>query len=302
MSATPFAADGSVDGPALRQHLRRMAAAGVGVYLGSGGAGEGHALTLDELAQVYEIGVAECKGKVPVYANPPEPRTAYAMARTVAVAVQAGVDVVQVYAPDPGHGMRPTRAELQAYYVDVLSGFAHPTALSVHAVLGYVPDVELVAALCARFEQIVVINVIGMPGQYLIDLRQRLRRELAIYVPVTALPEALMLGAHGFLGAEANILPHTCRALVDALARPGDAGAAHRPYGDLLRFGSVVARWAPSTARWVKMALRVLRLPGGEGGLRKPYLMPGDDELRAMRAALAALAIDELAEHLAGSP
>jgi 4-hydroxy-tetrahydrodipicolinate synthase len=301
MSATPFAADGSVDGPALRQHLRRLVAEGVGVYLGSGGAGEGHALSLDELALVYEIGVAECKGRVPVYANPPEPRTASAIAGPIALAVQAGVDVVQVYAPDPGHGMRPTEAELEAYYVDVLSGYSHPTALSVHSVLGYVATANLIARVCERFEQVVAINLIGVSGQYVVDLRDRLRPDIRLYVPLTALPEGLLLGADGFLGAEANVLPTTCKALIDAFTR-SDHRAARAPYRDLVRFSQVVGRWAPSTARWVKMALRVLGLPGGAGGLRKPYLMPGDDDLGAMRDALGRLGIAELDARIAGAP
>lgn len=37
MSATPFAADGSLDEQALRSHLSRIAMAGNGIYLGSPG-------------------------------------------------------------------------------------------------------------------------------------------------------------------------------------------------------------------------------------------------------------------------
>jgi hypothetical protein len=29
--------------------------------------------------------------------------------------------------------------------------------------------------------------------------------------------------------------------------------------------------------RWQKMVLKVFKLPGAEGGLRKPYLMPTDE-------------------------
>ena len=75
MSATPFKEDGSLDEEGLRVHLRRLVAAGNGVYLGSGGAGEGHVLTVPELRRIYDIGVEECKGKVPTYANPREPRS-----------------------------------------------------------------------------------------------------------------------------------------------------------------------------------------------------------------------------------
>jgi 4-hydroxy-tetrahydrodipicolinate synthase len=39
ISITPFTADGSFDESGIRRHLRRMADAGVGVYLGGGGSG-----------------------------------------------------------------------------------------------------------------------------------------------------------------------------------------------------------------------------------------------------------------------
>ena len=52
-------------------------------------------------------------------------------------------------------------------------------------------------------------------------------------------------------------------------------------------------------ARWQKMALKVFKLPGGEGGLRKPYVMPTDAEVERFTTGLLALElaeIDELAQ------
>ena len=60
MVGTPFTDDGKVDEAAYRLVLRRMVEANNGVYLGSGGAGEGHVLTPKELQRLYEIGVQEC--------------------------------------------------------------------------------------------------------------------------------------------------------------------------------------------------------------------------------------------------
>ena len=68
MSITPFGADGSIDEQALRDHLRFQRDAGVGVCLCSQGSGEGDLLSFDERLRIYEIGVEELKGKVPVYA------------------------------------------------------------------------------------------------------------------------------------------------------------------------------------------------------------------------------------------
>jgi hypothetical protein len=75
-TATVFTADGAVDEDGLRHYLQRLIEQGHGLYLASGGSGEGHALSHAELRQVYAAGVACGRGKVPVYANPPEQHTA----------------------------------------------------------------------------------------------------------------------------------------------------------------------------------------------------------------------------------
>ena len=76
MCATVFASDGSFDENAMRRYLRRQIDARLGVYLGSGGNGETHATSPDELSRLYAVGVEECRGKVPVHANLPEEHTA----------------------------------------------------------------------------------------------------------------------------------------------------------------------------------------------------------------------------------
>lgn len=43
--------------------------------------------------------------------------------------------------------------------------------------------------------------------------------------------------------------------------------------------------WLP----WQTMALKVLKLPGGQDGLRAPYLMPPDDEVQRFAAGLLQL-------------
>lgn len=294
MAATPFGPDGNIDEAALRRHLRTLVAANVGVYLGSGGAGEGHALTTEELRRVYEIGVDECKGRVPVHANPPEPRTAVAMLERVQHAVAAGVDVVQIYPMDAGHAMRPTPAEQEAYYHDLLGAVDHPVALSVHVFAGYRAPVPLLAKLCATYRHVVAINVIGTPLDYFVELQDAVGSRVALNMRLINAVEGMALGAQGFLAAEPNIAPRLCRSILDRfIAR--DMEGCGVALANLVRLAQVVNRWAPSTARWVKMAMKVLELPGGAGGLRKPYLMPSESELRAMAAALHGLRIPELA-------
>jgi 4-hydroxy-tetrahydrodipicolinate synthase len=298
MAATPFLPGGGVDEGALRAGLRRMVAANVGVYLGSGGAGEGHALAAAELRRVYEIGVEECRGRVPVHANPPEPRTASAMLQLAQHAVAANVDVVQLYPMDAGHAMRPTAAEQEAYYRDLLDVIDHPVALSVHVFAGYMAPIPLLHTLCSSYPQVVAINVIGTPLPYFVELKDAVGARVALNMRLVNAIEGVALGAQGFLAAEPNLVPLLCRSIVDRLVARDLVGAGDA-LARLVRFSTIVNRWAPSTARWVKMAMKVLDLPGGRGGLRKPYLMPPAQEVNEMAAAIAALAIDELAERAA---
>ena len=107
MSVTPFNTKGELDEEALRKLMRRLIDANLGVLLGSGGEGEGHALESDEARRLYEIGVEECKGKVPVYANLPEEMTARATIQRAQVAVDAGMEVVHFYTLEGRHGMKP---------------------------------------------------------------------------------------------------------------------------------------------------------------------------------------------------
>src|SRR6201999_2935562 len=118
MVVTPMDKEGRLDEDGIRAHLQRMVDAGVGVYLGSGGSGEGHALEIDELARLYQLGAEVCKGKVPVYCNPPESRTADEMQRKANAAMDAGVDLVQFYQLDAGHGRQPPLSEQEMYYHD----------------------------------------------------------------------------------------------------------------------------------------------------------------------------------------
>jgi 4-hydroxy-tetrahydrodipicolinate synthase len=293
MVATPFGVDGGVDEAALRHQLRRMIDANVGVYLGSGGAGEGHALTTAELRRVYEIGVSECSGRVPVHANPPEPRTAAAMLELARHAVTAGVDVVQLYPMDAGHAMRPTQAEQEAYYHELLDAIDHPVALSVHVYAGYMAPIPLLKSLCTTYRQIAAINVIGTPLSYFVELQDAVGPRIALNVRLINAVEGLALGAQGFLAAEPNLVPHLCRSIVDRYEAKDMAGCG-AALANLVRLASIVNRWAPSTARWVKMAMKVLGLPGGDGGLRKPYLMPPPTELDEMAAAFERLGIRRL--------
>lgn len=295
MLATTFDARGGIDEHALRANVDRMVAAGNGIYLGSGGAGEGHALSMDEFDLVYRAGVEQCAGRVPVYANPPEPRTADGFIRTALRAVKAGVDVVQCYQLDAGHGMRPTLAEQTAYYTEILREIRHPIALSLHTGSGYLPPVELLSDLAGEFPQLTAINIIGLPTSYFVSVRDALPAGVKLYTRLADAMTGLALGASGTLSAENNLIPHLCAAVLGRWAR-GDIDGAAIALAEVMRVSNIVNRWAPSTARWVKMGMRVMKLPGHAGGLRRPYLMPAQADVDRMAQLFGELQIQEKEE------
>lgn len=295
-NATTFTKAGELDEDAFRQFLQRFVDAKLGVYLASAGSGEGHALKWDELRRVYEIGVEVCKGKVPVNANPPEQHTARLAREHTMLAVEAKVDVVNVYGPASWHGFKPTDQEYLAYYDDVLRGINHPIAIAPNPVIGYTPTPALIVEVCRKHRQIVAVNLSGVGTDYFIELKGLMpRKEVEIYVPFPDSFNTLQLGGTGLVSMEGNIIPKTFRRYLDLYEQKKFEEQA-LTYSDINRFIRYVRRWQSSTPRWLKMAMRIFKLPGWEGGLREPYRMPPDEEVQKFADGLLRLGLPEIEE------
>ncbi|MFC1988736.1 dihydrodipicolinate synthase family protein [Chloroflexota bacterium] len=294
-NATTFTRTKELDEEAFRKFLQRFVDAKLGVYLASGGSGEGHTLSWDETRCIYKIGVEVCKGKVPVNANPPEQHTAKVTIEHAMLAIEAGIEVVNVYGPASLHGYRPTEAEFTAFFNEVLKAVKHPVAIAPNPVIGYTPKPALVADLCNRYSQVVAVNLAGLGDTYFIELKDMIKRHVDIYVPFPGSLHTLTLGAAGLLGAEANIIPKTFRRYID-LYESRDFDALGRVYADLQRFNRYVAKWHSGSPRWLKTAMKILKLPGGEGGARAPYLMLPDNEVKIFTDGLLGLRLPEIDE------
>jgi 4-hydroxy-tetrahydrodipicolinate synthase len=270
-SITPFARDGALDEPAARAHFRRMADAGLGVYAGGSSPGEQYALDRDEVERLLRAAVAECRGRVPVRAMGVEPRHAREMHEFAALAARCGVDALQIYSLDVGHGSQPSAAELEHYFRSVLESTELPCVLSSHFMGGYVLPESLIEQLLAGYPQVIGLNVSTNDLAYLSRVLERVAGRAAVHVggPLHAL-SALAMGGSGFLSAEANVAPRLARAVIDAWDR-GDLAGVAAAYGRLMALYTTrtVAPQAASV-RWIKAALAHLCLPGGE--LREPNL------------------------------
>jgi 4-hydroxy-tetrahydrodipicolinate synthase len=283
ISITPFARDGGLDEGGLRSHLRRMAAGGVGVYLGGGGSGEGYTLDRDELRRVLEIGVEELGGRHPVRAMGVEPRTAAEMIDFVRLAAGCGVDAVQVYSLEPGHGHRPTPEEVRRYFRTVLEECGDvPAVLSTHQSVGYQLAPTLLAELVGDFPNVVGVNCSQPELAYLDAVLRTVagRAEVHVGGPVQAL-SALALGARGYLSSEANLAPRLCAAVV------GTGGPDLDAYARVVRLS--FALYGHGGIRATKAVLNRLGLPGGWP--RAPQLPLEGPELEAVLAVVGELGV-----------
>ena len=292
MCATTFGRSGEFDEKAFRLYLHRQIRAGLGLYLGSGGNGESHAMSPAELSRLYAVGVEECKGKVPIHANLPEEHTAEATIAQARIAIRAGVEAVHLYTLEGRHGFIPTDRELAAYFDDVLSAVRHPVVIAVNPTMGYIPEPPIIAEICNRHADIVGIRLSGVREIYMITLQDMVRRPMTYHWQFgSAALDPLALGAELF-AAEANIIPATV-ALFRDLYEQRRFDELGEVLAHIRRFNKFVMRWGPC-ARWIKMAMHVLKLPGWEGGLRRPYLMPPEPELQQFAHGLLALRIPEI--------
>jgi 4-hydroxy-tetrahydrodipicolinate synthase len=290
ISLTPFTADGALDEEGLRGHLRRLADAGIGVYVAGSGSGEAYTLTDHELERVLAIAAEELAGKVPVRGMGREPRTAAEMVRFGAMVRAAGLDAAQIYSLDIGHGNQPTDRELRAYLFAVLDGVDWPSVISVHQSVGYLYPVELLVEAIERYGHVVGINVSTGDLRYLGRVIEAVDGRVEVHCggPAHALA-TLALGGTGYLSSEGNLAPRLCVSLIEHY-RAGRLTESELAYRTITRLWPVTYRYG--SIRGTKAALGLLGLPGG---LPRPPRLPVPDEaLPEIRAQLERLALPEL--------
>ncbi|HSO95658.1 MAG TPA: dihydrodipicolinate synthase family protein [Acidimicrobiia bacterium] len=294
ISITPFTADGALDEAGLRAHLGRLAAAGIGVYLAGSGSGEGYTLDTGEVERVLAVGAEVLGGRVPVRAMGVEPRTAAQMVEMARVAARSGVEAMQLYSLDQGHGNRPTRAELDRYLRTVLDAATLPVVLSTHQSVGYLLAPDLIGALLDDYDQVIGVNCSTLDVSYLLRVIEAVDERADVHVggPLHALT-CLALGGQGYLSSDGNLAPRLCVSVIDAY-RSGDLAACHAAFRTVMRLFAAT-RDAGGVAA-TKAALDLLGLPGGPPRPpRLPLDAPGRE--RVQRTIVEALALAER-EHL----
>jgi 4-hydroxy-tetrahydrodipicolinate synthase len=268
ISLTPFDANDRFDEDAFRRHLGRMRAARIGVYVGGGGSGEGYTLTRDEVQQILRISAEELNGHVPVRAMGVEPRSANEMIDLGRLVADAGIEAMQVYSLDAGHGRMPRTDELEMYFSDILEELPVKAILSTHQSVGYWLPIDALKRLVDRYDNIIGINVTNPDVTYLVRVIEAVGDRIEIHVggAMQGLT-ALALGANGFLTSEANLAPKLTQSVIDHWIA-GDFAAAHEAFARVLRLYTAMS--SVGGVSGTKAACNQLGLPGGYP--RKPRL------------------------------
>ena len=280
ISITTFDENGVLDEAAFRAHLRRFAEAGVSVYVGGSGSGEGYALTYEERERVFQIAVEELKGKVPVAAMGCEPHVATEMTEFLKRAEANGLDFAQIFSLDIGHGAKPTPKEMEAYYATAIGDSSIPVYLSSHYSAGYFIPIDLIEKLIGRFPTIRGVAYGGTDTLYLNELIQRVGDQVDVVCagPLNAV-NALALGGNGFMGGEGNFSPKLVQSVITAY-EAGDMEALRASFSTLMSFTVTQKKYGGSSMRAMKPLLNAFGLPGGT--LRAPRLPISDEELEGV--------------------
>jgi 4-hydroxy-tetrahydrodipicolinate synthase len=283
---TPFAREGKLDEPTLRNLIRRQLADGINFLVPCGTTGENPTLTRAEHLRVVEITLEETRRRVPVLAG----CGGFNTAEVVALAhelEQLGADGLLSVTP---YYNKPTQEGLYQHYRLIAAETRLP--IVVYSVQGRT-GVNVEPATLARLAQIP--NIVGVkeasgnigqmasiiarvPSTFLV-----LSGDDAITLPLIA------LGGKGVISVVSNEIPGPMTKLTQACLR-GDfarARALQRRYLPLMEINFIEANPIPVKAIMGLMGLL-------ESNYRLPMVPPSPDNLAKMAAVLDQIGISNM--------
>lgn len=292
-SLIPFDEKFRFDETAFRKHLRRFVGAGVSVYIGAAGAAEGNTLTIEERDRVLTVAVEELKGKVPVRAAGVEPRNAEDMVEFLRAAERIKVDSAQIYSMDMGHGVIPSRKEIEKYFRTAIESTALPVTISNQKKVGYAIPLEMVDQFCKSYPNFAGYAYDCNDMFYMIELIRRFGERLEIHASgVGNAMFALAMGGNGFQGMEGNIAPKMIASVINGFVAK-DMALMHASFRQLMLLHALLKGPATENMRAIKPVLNAYGLNGGT--IRPPRIAIEGAELDAMLKAIEALEIPEMA-------
>ena len=274
---TPFTADGTkIDTDALIRSVSRLLDAGCGGLIPGGSTGEFTALSRPERELLHATVVEATAGRVPVY-----PQTG-AMTAQEAIelsvhAEKAGATGVMVAPPyyDP-----LSFEALKAYYTDVAGAISIPVMIyNIPSATGQRLTPAELGELADEIPGVSSVKDSSGDASALTELLERYGDRLQVFNGWDTLTFfGLAAGAKASVWGAANIFPELAVELFTAVSVHGDLAAGRRIWSKLYPLVSFLE--AESYTSRVKAACRLRGLTVGP--VRRPFLEPNDDELKAL--------------------
>lgn len=275
---TPYAADGSVNGPGLKALISRLAAAGVHNLMAAGNTGEFFALSLEEVRLVHRLTVEAADGKSLVSAA--VGRSLVEAKELARDAIAAGADAIMGHHPMDPFAAPAAQAR---YFLELADTCSVPVIAYVRSDTMTVADFSLLA----QHGNIAGIKFASPNLMLLAEVIRATRDAPAIWVCGLAegwAPAFYAMGARGFTSGLVNVFPQRSHAIHRAL-ETGNYAEARRLIDAIAGFEAMRTKYGNgANVTVVKEALGIL----GEdvGPVRKPGLEALNDEERAALRAI----------------
>ncbi|MEW9613415.1 dihydrodipicolinate synthase family protein [Shinella sp. S4-D37] len=280
-TTTPFKADGTINGTAIRTHADYLISCGISGLVPVGGTGEALALSFKERVEAVEATVDAVGGRVPVVAGVTLPglRDAIALGRDF---LSAGANSLMVLTP---YGVLPTQEGIRDYYKGIADGVGQ-------AILLY--DIPYMTGTTIQPQTVRQIaddgSIFAMkasnPDQALFgELMRAVGGDIAIFAgDEDYFVEEVALGGVGGILASSAVLPCSWLEIFNLASAGNVADAKER----LARLGDFIATvYSEPNPGPLKAALRIA---GHDmGSVRTPLREPAAALIEQLQGQLATL-------------
>jgi len=280
---TPMKANDEIDFPTLAKQVETMIAAGIHGLVPLGSTGEFYALTAEERRAVLLTTLEVAGGRVPVVAgtNAGSTRDVVAFSREAEELGCAGVMLA------PPYYSLPRSDELRAHIKAVNDAIGVPIMLyNYPGRTGVDMTPEFIEKLAELPRVRYIKESTGEIGR-ISTLLRRCGGRLGVFCGGdTVAFESLALGAVGWVGGVANVVPRSHVELYRLIIEKRDFAAARKLYFQMLPLLNLMEGGGKYT-QWVKAACGLMGRP--VGAPRAPLRAATAAELRQLKAALAQL-------------
>lgn len=245
---SPFKEDETLDEAALRDNIRFMLKKKVhGICLG-GSTGEGHTLSVEELARSIEIACEEVDGKIPVVAGiiANSTRDAIAAAKAVSKFDVAALQITPVH-----YVFKPTEDATYAHFERLTREVDIPVIIYNVVPWNYLSP-QLLVRIMEGLPQVIGVKQSAGDLKLMADLMLSVPEGRRVFTAVDALLyPSFAIGSHGTIAANPAAVPGVCVTLWNAV-KAGDHKLAREIHEALLAFwNTIFADNLPANVKYV---------------------------------------------------